>query len=122
MCSSAFFLVLQTGVSHPSSAALVRLLPHEITCFPLCSCLFMLDSSRVWHILAGLCSYFAFFFSTLLRLADVLWNSQIPLLICRTYGLVGYMRIIIKEHPGKIVKHMGLANGYLSSNFRNLLI
>ncbi|KAH0503696.1 NEDD8-activating enzyme E1 regulatory subunit [Microtus ochrogaster] len=36
--------------------------------------------------------------STLLRLADVLWNSQIPLLICRTYGLVGYMRIIIKEH------------------------
>lgn len=37
--------------------------------------------------------------SMLLRLADVLWNSQIPLLICRTYGLVGYMRIIIKEHP-----------------------
>ncbi|TEA38620.1 hypothetical protein DBR06_SOUSAS110545, partial [Sousa chinensis] len=37
--------------------------------------------------------------STLLRLADVLWSSQIPLLICRTYGLVGYMRIIIKEHP-----------------------
>ncbi|XP_021076512.1 NEDD8-activating enzyme E1 regulatory subunit [Mus pahari] len=37
--------------------------------------------------------------STLLRLADVLWNSQIPLLICRTYGLVGYMRIIVKEHP-----------------------
>uniref|UniRef100_A0A8C9Q1I5 NEDD8-activating enzyme E1 regulatory subunit n=1 Tax=Spermophilus dauricus TaxID=99837 RepID=A0A8C9Q1I5_SPEDA len=37
--------------------------------------------------------------STLLRLADVLWNSEIPLLICRTYGLVGYMRIIIKEHP-----------------------
>ncbi|KAB0393988.1 hypothetical protein E2I00_011698 [Balaenoptera physalus] len=37
--------------------------------------------------------------STLLNLADVLWNSQIPLLICRTYGLVGYMRIIIKEHP-----------------------
>ncbi|XP_064130011.1 NEDD8-activating enzyme E1 regulatory subunit isoform X1 [Loxodonta africana] len=37
--------------------------------------------------------------STLLRLADILWNSQIPLLVCRTYGLVGYMRIIIKEHP-----------------------
>ncbi|EPY84232.1 hypothetical protein CB1_000490080 [Camelus ferus] len=37
--------------------------------------------------------------NTLLRLADVLWNSQVPLLICRTYGLVGYMRIIIKEHP-----------------------
>uniref|UniRef100_A0A8C5WYL5 NEDD8-activating enzyme E1 regulatory subunit n=1 Tax=Laticauda laticaudata TaxID=8630 RepID=A0A8C5WYL5_LATLA len=37
--------------------------------------------------------------STLLRLADVLWNYNIPLLICRTYGLIGYMRIVIKEHP-----------------------
>ncbi|XP_063266591.1 NEDD8-activating enzyme E1 regulatory subunit isoform X1 [Prinia subflava] len=36
--------------------------------------------------------------STLLRLADVLWNSNIPLLVCRTYGLVGYMRVVIKEH------------------------
>ncbi|XP_025065255.1 NEDD8-activating enzyme E1 regulatory subunit isoform X2 [Alligator sinensis] len=37
--------------------------------------------------------------STLLRLAELLWNYNIPLLVCRTYGLVGYMRIIIKEHP-----------------------
>uniref|UniRef100_A0A8C3LZD0 NEDD8-activating enzyme E1 regulatory subunit n=1 Tax=Chrysolophus pictus TaxID=9089 RepID=A0A8C3LZD0_CHRPC len=37
--------------------------------------------------------------STVLRLAELLWNFNIPLLICRTYGLVGYMRIIIKEHP-----------------------
>ncbi|XP_044275729.1 NEDD8-activating enzyme E1 regulatory subunit [Varanus komodoensis] len=37
--------------------------------------------------------------STLLRLAEVLWNYSIPLLVCRTYGLIGYMRIIIKEHP-----------------------
>ncbi|XP_025914819.1 NEDD8-activating enzyme E1 regulatory subunit isoform X1 [Apteryx rowi] len=37
--------------------------------------------------------------STLLRLAELLWNSNIPLLVCRTYGLVGYMRVIIKEHP-----------------------
>lgn len=36
--------------------------------------------------------------STLLRLAETLWNSNIPLLICRTYGFVGYMRIIVKEH------------------------
>ncbi|XP_015279753.1 PREDICTED: NEDD8-activating enzyme E1 regulatory subunit [Gekko japonicus] len=36
--------------------------------------------------------------STLLRLAEVLWNYNIPLLVCRTYGLVGYMRIVIKEH------------------------
>nr|XP_024651640.1 NEDD8-activating enzyme E1 regulatory subunit [Macaca nemestrina] len=55
-----------------------------------------------FHLLMFIfCLFFFFFFfnSTLLRLADVLWNSQIPLLICRTYGLVGYMRIIIKEHP-----------------------
>ncbi|OXB84035.1 UNVERIFIED_CONTAM: hypothetical protein H355_015546 [Colinus virginianus] len=38
-------------------------------------------------------------YSTVLRLAELLWNSDIPLLICRTYGLVGYMRVIIKEHP-----------------------
>ncbi|XP_074059097.1 NEDD8-activating enzyme E1 regulatory subunit [Macrotis lagotis] len=37
--------------------------------------------------------------STLLQLAEILWNACIPLLVCRTYGLVGYMRIIIKEHP-----------------------
>uniref|UniRef100_A0A8C3RTN2 NEDD8-activating enzyme E1 regulatory subunit n=1 Tax=Chelydra serpentina TaxID=8475 RepID=A0A8C3RTN2_CHESE len=37
--------------------------------------------------------------SILVRLAEILWNSNIPLLVCRTYGLVGYMRIIIKEHP-----------------------
>ncbi|XP_048814296.1 NEDD8-activating enzyme E1 regulatory subunit [Lagopus muta] len=37
--------------------------------------------------------------STVLRLAELLWNFNIPLLICRTYGLVGYMRVIIKEHP-----------------------
>lgn len=62
------------------------------------------------------------FYSTLLRLADVLWNSQIPLLICRTYGLVGYMRIIIKEHPGKTVAHMVLAIGCFSYSFRKLTI
>uniref|UniRef100_A0A8B9F5L6 NEDD8-activating enzyme E1 regulatory subunit n=1 Tax=Amazona collaria TaxID=241587 RepID=A0A8B9F5L6_9PSIT len=36
--------------------------------------------------------------SVLLRLAELLWNSNIPLLVCRTYGLFGYMRVIIKEH------------------------
>lgn len=39
-------------------------------------------------------------YSTLLHLAEVLWNSNIPLLVCRTYGLVGYMRVVIKEHTG----------------------
>uniref|UniRef100_A0A6I8SWD6 NEDD8-activating enzyme E1 regulatory subunit n=1 Tax=Xenopus tropicalis TaxID=8364 RepID=A0A6I8SWD6_XENTR len=36
--------------------------------------------------------------STLLRLAETLWDSNIPLLVCRTYGFVGYMRIVVKEH------------------------
>ncbi|KAG8437603.1 hypothetical protein GDO86_008349, partial [Hymenochirus boettgeri] len=36
--------------------------------------------------------------STLLRLAEMLWDSNIPLLVCRAYGFVGYMRIAVKEH------------------------
>ncbi|XP_075045125.1 NEDD8-activating enzyme E1 regulatory subunit [Mixophyes fleayi] len=36
--------------------------------------------------------------STLLPLAETLWNYNIPLLICRPYGFIGYMRIIVKEH------------------------
>ncbi|XP_040265216.1 NEDD8-activating enzyme E1 regulatory subunit [Bufo bufo] len=36
--------------------------------------------------------------STLLRLAETLRNANIPLLICRTYGFVGYMRIVVEEH------------------------
>ncbi|CAI9615860.1 unnamed protein product [Staurois parvus] len=36
--------------------------------------------------------------STLLCLAETLWNANIPLVICRAYGFVGYMRIIVKEH------------------------
>ncbi|KAM4614145.1 NEDD8-activating enzyme E1 regulatory subunit isoform 2-T2 [Discoglossus pictus] len=36
--------------------------------------------------------------STLLRLAETLWDSNIPLLVCRAYGFVGYMRLIVKEH------------------------
>ncbi|XP_028665555.1 NEDD8-activating enzyme E1 regulatory subunit [Erpetoichthys calabaricus] len=36
--------------------------------------------------------------STLLKLSTILWNAGIPLLVCRTYGLVGYMRLLTKEH------------------------
>ncbi|XP_043937851.1 NEDD8-activating enzyme E1 regulatory subunit [Protopterus annectens] len=36
--------------------------------------------------------------SILLQLADNLWKAGIPLLVCRTYGLTGYMRLAIKEH------------------------
>ncbi|KAJ3592858.1 hypothetical protein NHX12_005196 [Muraenolepis orangiensis] len=36
--------------------------------------------------------------STLLRLASVLWTASVPFLVCQTYGLVGYMRLAVKEH------------------------
>uniref|UniRef100_A0A8C9RXP0 NEDD8-activating enzyme E1 regulatory subunit n=1 Tax=Scleropages formosus TaxID=113540 RepID=A0A8C9RXP0_SCLFO len=36
--------------------------------------------------------------STCLRLAGVLWNAGVPFLVCKTYGLVGYMRLAVKEH------------------------
>ncbi|KAA0723555.1 NEDD8-activating enzyme E1 regulatory subunit APP-BP1 [Triplophysa tibetana] len=36
--------------------------------------------------------------STYLRLATVLWEAGVPFLVCRTYGLVGYMRLAVKEH------------------------
>ncbi|KAJ8343704.1 hypothetical protein SKAU_G00310330 [Synaphobranchus kaupii] len=36
--------------------------------------------------------------STFLRLAAVLWSEGVPFLLCRTYGLVGYMRLVVKEH------------------------
>uniref|UniRef100_Q7SXP2-2 Isoform 2 of NEDD8-activating enzyme E1 regulatory subunit n=1 Tax=Danio rerio TaxID=7955 RepID=Q7SXP2-2 len=36
--------------------------------------------------------------STCLRLGAVLWEAGVPFLVCRTYGLIGYMRLIVKEH------------------------
>ncbi|XP_071784936.1 NEDD8-activating enzyme E1 regulatory subunit-like [Asterias amurensis] len=35
---------------------------------------------------------------TLLDLAATLWSSGIPLLVCRSYGFIGYMRLVVKEH------------------------
>lgn len=35
---------------------------------------------------------------TLLRLGKCLWEKNIPLLICRCYGFIGYMRLVVKEH------------------------
>uniref|UniRef100_A0A6Q2XPX1 NEDD8-activating enzyme E1 regulatory subunit n=1 Tax=Esox lucius TaxID=8010 RepID=A0A6Q2XPX1_ESOLU len=35
---------------------------------------------------------------TCLRLGSVLWNANVPFLVCRTYGLTGYMRLVVKEH------------------------
>lgn len=38
--------------------------------------------------------------STCLRLGAVLWNAGVPFLVCRTYGLTGYMRLVVREHTG----------------------
>lgn len=35
---------------------------------------------------------------TLLDLDKLLWEHDVPLLICRSYGMLGYMRLVIKEH------------------------
>uniref|UniRef100_A0A667WUF9 NEDD8-activating enzyme E1 regulatory subunit n=1 Tax=Myripristis murdjan TaxID=586833 RepID=A0A667WUF9_9TELE len=36
--------------------------------------------------------------STCLRLGSVLWSASVPFLVCKTYGLIGYMRLVVKEH------------------------
>ncbi|XP_055892296.1 NEDD8-activating enzyme E1 regulatory subunit-like isoform X1 [Biomphalaria glabrata] len=35
---------------------------------------------------------------TLLHLGKVLWERNIPLIVCRCYGFIGYLRMVIKEH------------------------
>ncbi|MED6238689.1 NEDD8-activating enzyme E1 regulatory subunit [Ataeniobius toweri] len=39
--------------------------------------------------------------STCLRLGSVLWSASVPFLVCKTYGLIGYMRLVVQEHTGK---------------------
>ncbi|KAK7077671.1 NEDD8-activating enzyme E1 regulatory subunit [Halocaridina rubra] len=36
--------------------------------------------------------------STLLALSKVLWDASVPLLIVRSYGMIGYIRVQIEEH------------------------
>uniref|UniRef100_A0A6B0VCF8 NEDD8-activating enzyme E1 regulatory subunit n=1 Tax=Ixodes ricinus TaxID=34613 RepID=A0A6B0VCF8_IXORI len=36
---------------------------------------------------------------TLLDLSTKLWDAGVPLLVCRSYGMIGYMRLQVKEHP-----------------------
>uniref|UniRef100_A0A4W6CJA7 NEDD8-activating enzyme E1 regulatory subunit n=1 Tax=Lates calcarifer TaxID=8187 RepID=A0A4W6CJA7_LATCA len=36
--------------------------------------------------------------STCLRLGSVLWSASVPFLVCKTYGLIGYMRLAVQEH------------------------
>lgn len=40
------------------------------------------------------------FRSTCLRLGSVLWTACVPFLVCKTYGLIGYMRLVVEEHTG----------------------
>ena len=46
-------------------------------------------------------TFFSYLFRTLLKLGSLLWSSNIPLLVCRSYGFIGYMRIVLQEHCGK---------------------
>jgi len=39
---------------------------------------------------------------TLLRLAVVLWDNDIPLIVCRSYGLIAYVRLVLREHTGSL--------------------
>uniref|UniRef100_A0A3B4TUB0 NEDD8-activating enzyme E1 regulatory subunit n=1 Tax=Seriola dumerili TaxID=41447 RepID=A0A3B4TUB0_SERDU len=36
--------------------------------------------------------------NTCLRLGSVLWSASVPFLVCKTYGLIGYMRLVLREH------------------------
>ncbi|XP_033104427.1 NEDD8-activating enzyme E1 regulatory subunit-like [Anneissia japonica] len=35
---------------------------------------------------------------TLLDLSSILYSADVPLLVCRSYGMIGYMRLAVKEH------------------------
>lgn len=35
---------------------------------------------------------------TLLELSKLLWDHNVPLVVCNSYGMVGYLRIVTKEH------------------------
>ncbi|XP_056268503.1 NEDD8-activating enzyme E1 regulatory subunit [Pseudoliparis swirei] len=36
--------------------------------------------------------------SICLRLDSVLWSASVPFLVCKSYGLIGYMRLVVQEH------------------------
>lgn len=36
--------------------------------------------------------------STVLALAHVLWEANIPLIVVKAYGMLGYMRVAVREH------------------------
>ena len=42
--------------------------------------------------------------SDLLKLSDLLWRYNIPLLICNARGFIGYIRLVAREHTGEILR------------------
>lgn len=38
-------------------------------------------------------------FSTLLTLSNVLWEAKIPLVVVRSYGMIGYLRVQVSITP-----------------------
>ncbi|CAG8451854.1 3534_t:CDS:10 [Ambispora leptoticha] len=38
----------------------------------------------------------------LLKLSEILWNAKIPLIVVRTVGFVGYIRVVLPEHTGNV--------------------
>lgn len=42
-----------------------------------------------------------FVIRTCLRLGAVLWSASVPFLVCKSYGLIGYMRMVVQEHTGE---------------------
>jgi hypothetical protein len=39
-------------------------------------------------------------FRTRLKVSSCLWDARVPLLVCSAYGMVGMMRLLVKEHTG----------------------
>jgi amyloid beta precursor protein binding protein 1 len=39
-----------------------------------------------------------FFYRTLIPLSKKLWDLEIPFIVCRSYGFIGYIRVQVAEH------------------------
>ena len=35
---------------------------------------------------------------TLIKLSEILWNLNIPLIVCNSIGFIGYIQLQVKEH------------------------
>ena len=46
-------------------------------------------------------TYIANFFRMRLELSSLLWDADVPLLICSAYGMIGSMQLSLREHTSK---------------------